>query len=138
MTRKYRQPGYQDEQPEKRPKRKRSSTPPELHSKQMPGFQEIARCTMCGAKAPHDIQTETQCSQCKTHLHSCRHCVFFDTSARYECTQELSERVNKKDIGNNCNLFVAKKTIERMPTSIRPATPKPKTARQAFDDLFKS
>ena len=138
MNRKYRQPGYQDGQTEKRPKRKKSSQPPELHSKQMPGFQEIVRCSMCGAKAPYDIQTETQCSQCKTYLHSCRHCVFFDTSARYECTQDLSERVNTKDTGNDCELFVAKKIIERMTTSIKPTAPKTKTAREAFNDLFKN
>ena len=141
MSRKYRQSGYQDNERESRARVRKPSRPrgaPEFRPKPMPSFQEVIRCTMCGATTSPDIGLETQCPKCGADLHTCRQCVFFDTSARLECTQKIPERIPRKSVRNQCGLFVAKKTIERQTTSFTPSTPGPKTAREAFDALFKN
>ena len=141
MSRKYRQPGYQDKERESRPRPRKTSKArgaPEFRPKPMPGFQEMVRCTMCGATTSPDIRLKTQCPKCAGDLHTCRQCVFFDTSAYLECTQKIPERIPRKGVGNQCDLFVPKKTIERKTTSLPPATSGPKTPREAFDALFKN
>ena len=142
MSRKYRQPGYQDNEREPRPKSRKSYKPRgprEFHAKRMPGFQDVVRCTMCGATTSSEIRRDSQCPKCGADLHTCRQCVFFDTSSRFECTQKILERIPRKSVRNQCGLFVAKKTVERQTTSSPPAsTPGPRTPREAFDALFKN
>jgi len=70
-------------------------------------------------------------------LHSCIQCVSFDTSARFECTQPLTERVSPKDERNMCALFAPRTTIERQTSTPAPQSPETNSARRAFDDLFK-
>src|SRR5687768_11356694 len=103
--RKYRQHGYQDSgdrnrsqpkpQQPKGPKGSRGEGPRPM---QMPGFQEVLRCSMCGAMVPPpvEISLESQCPKCRADLRSCKHCRHFDTGARFECTQEITERITKK------------------------------------------
>ena len=125
--RKYRQRGYQDEprQPAKRhekpaPEQKAPGRP--LQSESGPktpnlmGAHEVFRCARCGAD-----------------VHSCINCMSFDTSARWECTQQaLAARVTPKDERNLCAFFSPRTTVER-----ETSTAGPPSARQAFDDLFK-
>jgi hypothetical protein len=161
--RKYRQSGYQDSndrgrvqqkpQQPKGPQGPKGSNRGEGPRKmQMPGFQELLRCSMCGAVVPSpvDIGLESQCPKCKADLRSCKHCRHFDTGARFECTQELAERITRKDIRNTCELFIARTSIERETHdsggnngnsgagNSGGSTPRrPSDARSAFDDLFK-
>jgi hypothetical protein len=67
----------------------------------------------------------------------CKQCSFFDSSARFECLQAIPERVQPKNVRNQCTFFSAKKSIERETTSQSPRPAVPKTAREAFDALFK-
>src|SRR5262245_29290479 len=102
--RKYRQHGYQDNdrdrpkpKPQERAPKGSREGPRPMH---MPGFQEVLRCAMCGAVVPPpvDITFESACPKCRADLRSCKNCRNFDTSARFECTQPIPERITKKDI----------------------------------------
>ena len=102
----------------------------------MPGFAEVVRCALCGAKIIGvEIGLETQCPKCKSDLHTCKQCAHFDTSRRYECTQPIPARIPKKSVRNECSLFTMKKSIERETSSSGTGTPV--DARQAFHNLFK-
>src|ERR1700716_3481463 len=92
--RKYRQRGYQDE----------------------PRARELKRETP--AKEPRapgrPLDAAARCSRCGVDLHACIQCVSFDTSARFECSQDaLTARVAPKDARNACQLFSPHTTIER-------------------------
>jgi len=161
MDRKYGQRGYQDgggqdrerekgkprQQPKGAPKGALRDVP---RTVQMPGFQELLRCSLCGAIVPPpvDIGFESQCPKCNADLHSCKNCGHFDTGAQFECTQPIPERITKKDIRNTCEFFMARTSIERetrdsggQSRNETPApTPRPtdaQDARSAFDNLFK-
>jgi hypothetical protein len=160
MERKYGQRGYQEhdrdhgerverdrEKPREKPKGgPRGSKAREApRAMKMPGFQEVLRCSLCGTIVPPpvDIQYESQCPKCKADLHSCKNCRHFDTSAQFECTQPIPERITKKDLRNKCEFFMARTSIERETRdsggnggSNAPVT-KPSDARSAFDNLFK-
>jgi hypothetical protein len=148
MGRKYRQPGYQsEEQPARERKlqktRKTSDGP---RSPRMPGFQELMRCAMCGFIIPTSLEItgESRCPKCQADLRSCKHCRYFDTGARFECTQPVSVRVMAKDLRNDCEFFLPRTSVERETSSpangnsMSGPTPRaPKDARSAFDDLFR-
>ena len=95
----------------------------------MPGFREVVRCGRCG----HELDLDAaRCTRCGADLHSCAQCTFFDTSARFECTQQIAARVTPKDARNDCTFFEARVTVERETKSAGPVDP-----RKAFDDLFR-
>ena len=146
--RKYRQRGYQDEPRERGPKR--DKPPGREDAARAPGGRplqdaagprtpnlmashEVFRCARCGNRLGLPVDAGSRCSRCGADLHACVQCASFDTSARYECTQAIPARVAPKDAANACTLFAARTTIER-----QTGTQGPTSARQAFDDLFKS
>jgi len=105
---------------------------------------EVFRCARCGNLLAASVGLLDLCSKCGVDLHACIHCVSFDTSARWECTQndKIPARVAPKDERNTCTLFTPRTTVERQTSSPASTTPgsSPSTssgARKAFDDLFK-
>lgn len=160
MERKYGQHGYQDtvrdnggrerdpEKPREKPKGgPRGSKAREApRPMQMPGFQEVLRCSLCGTMVPTsaEITFESQCPKCKADLHSCKNCRHFDTGAQFQCTQPIPERITKKDLRNQCEFFMARTSIERETrdsgggNNTPVSSPTNSTdARNAFDNLFK-
>lgn len=147
--RKYRQRGYQDEQPAKRgsggPGGERRPVEPRAPGRQfqsasgpktpnLMASHEVFRCSRCGNRLTLPVGADDRCARCGVAVHSCINCVSFDTSARWECTQQaLVARVTPKDERNTCSFFDPRTTVERQ-TSTEAA---PNNARQAFDDLFK-
>ena len=141
--RKYRQRGYQDGTRERQP------GPPAPKAERAPGrhFQdaagprtpnlmashEVFRCARCGNLLALTVERDSRCRRCGADLHSCVQCVSFDTSARFECTEDtLTVRMSSKDTRNDCVFFAPRTTVER-----ETGTAGPPSARQAFDDLFK-
>jgi predicted RNA-binding Zn-ribbon protein involved in translation (DUF1610 family) len=98
----------------------------------MPGKREVSRCASCAMILPVGIDLQGRCPKCGFELHSCKQCAFFDTAARFECTQPITARVPKKDAQNHCNFYLLRTTIER-----ETSTSKPLDARQAFENLFR-
>jgi hypothetical protein len=158
MDRKYGQRGYMSddgdrdkdrEKPKEKPKggprgSRAKEEPRRMH---MPDFQEVLRCSLCGAIVPPPVEIvlESQCPKCKADLRSCKNCRHFDTAAQFECTQTIAERITKKDLRNSCQFFMARTSIERETRDSGgrtggTGTPSPTTssdARSAFDNLFK-
>jgi hypothetical protein len=99
----------------------------------MPGFQEVFRCSKCGTIQPTAIGPDTQCSKCSADLHTCSQCASFDAGARLECMQPIPARVSPKDVRNQCQFYSPRIKVERETGSAAA----PNNARKAFDDLFK-
>ena len=142
--RKYRQRGYQDEPRERGPKPAQRPQEPRAPGRPLQdaagprtpnlmGSHEVFRCARCGNRLGLPVESDSRCARCGVDVHSCINCVSFDTSARWECTQQaLTARVTPKDERNLCAFFSPRTTVER-----QTSTAAPTSARQAFDDLFK-
>jgi|SRR5580704_10310126 hypothetical protein len=142
--RKYRQRGYQDEPRSREPKRETPAREPRAPGRPLQdaagpktpnlmASHEVFRCSRCGNRLGVPVDADARCSRCGVDLHACIQCASFDTSARFECSQDaLTARVAPKDARNTCQLFSPRTTIER-----ETGTQGPPSARQAFDDLFK-
>lgn len=115
---------------------------------QMPGFQEVQRCSLCGVIVTNDVEItfESQCPKCKADLRSCKNCRHFDSGAQFECTEAIPERITKKDTRTSCEFFVTRTSIEKETrdsgggNSQKEAPSRPSDvsdARSAFDNLFK-
>jgi hypothetical protein len=131
--RKYRQRGYQDsgrEEREKRPAKRPETYGPRTPA--MPGKREVVRCASCATLLPAGLDVTGQCLRCGFELRSCKQCTYFDTSARFECTQPIKARITKKDAGNECPFYAVRTTVERETSTSRPLD-----ARSAFESLFK-
>jgi hypothetical protein len=150
--RKYRQRGYRDEPRERVPKGAKPAPPKErapgrvLQDERGPktpnlmAAHEVFRCARCGNLLSVPVGLLDRCAKCGVDLHACIQCVSFDTSARWECTEnaKLPARVAPKDERNTCTLFTPRTTVERQ-TSTPASTGSTPTnsAKRAFDDLFK-
>ena len=153
MERKYSQRGYMEsDAPKKKEKR-----PSEHRARQeqigprtprMVGTITRARCSNCGAVLQPGFDANGSCPRCSFELHCCKQCAYFDTAAQFECSRPISERIAKKDAGNDCTFYAFRTTIEKdtAPTAVTvsPASTsrgfasiRPNDARKAFDDLFK-
>ena len=153
--RKYRQRGYQDDPRARGPKGPSKPAPPKerapgrvLQDERGPktpnlmAMHEVFRCARCGNLLSVPVGLLDRCSKCGVDLHGCIECVSFDTSARWECTENarLPARVAPKDERNMCAFFTPRTTIERQtstPASKESAPASSNSARRAFDDLFK-
>ena len=156
--RKYRQRGYQDSPRERRPAqggpKPETPRPPADrietradkaerralggNAPNMPGFHEVMRCARCGNVFANAIQADSRCTRCGTDLRTCAQCESFDAGKRFECGQQIPQRVSPKDTRNTCELFSPRVTVERETHSqIQPQSQAPSGARKAFDDLFK-
>ncbi|MFH1574030.1 MAG: hypothetical protein ABIG68_08600 [Acidobacteriota bacterium] len=137
MTKKYRQPGYQDEG--NREKRQRPPSKPSSRgsaSRVETRFQGTTRCNNCAAEiqVAGQIEVTERCRSCGTDLHTCRNCLHFDPAARNECNQPVLARVANKGANNLCTHFEPKVLIEKKGSG---AAAKTDSHRQAFLDLFK-
>jgi len=139
--RKYRQHGYQDsgekghasgEKSTDRPARKDTFGPRPL---QMAAKRTVSRCSQCGTLLPSAGEIPEKCPKCGFELHSCKQCMYFDPSSRFECMQPVPERIPRKDVKKECRFYAIRVTSEKETTT--PAAAKPASARQAFDNLFK-
>jgi hypothetical protein len=154
--RKYRQRGYQDEPRSREPRGEKPAAPPKERAPggrplqdaagprtpNLMASHEVFRCARCGNLLTLDVGPTAGCSKCGVDLHACIQCASFDTSARWECTQnaKLPARVAPKDERNLCVFFTPRTTIERQtssPTVHQESSPGSSSARKAFDDLFK-
>jgi len=136
--RKYRQRGYQDtgrEERESRPKARQENFGP--RTPKMPGTHAVSRCGGCGGVLPDGIDPNGKCPRCGFELHSCKQCAYFDTSARFECTQPVLVRIPRKDVKNECGFYSMRFTVERQTTLPQGARPQRNDPRQAFENLFK-
>ena len=136
--RKYRQPGYmdRDDKPEKRandksPRKENTFGPRPL---QMAATRSVSRCAQCGTVLQLMSDEPGQCSKCGFELHSCKQCTYFDPTSRFECTQQIVERVPRKDVRNTCTFYSMRVMLEKETSA---STMRVDDARKAFENLFK-
>jgi hypothetical protein len=83
---------------------------------------------------PITADSLAQCPQCRAELHACRQCAHFDPARRFECAQDIPERITDKRARNACPLFSLMVTVERDTSG---GSVRPEDARRAFGNLFK-
>jgi len=136
--RKYRQHGYQDSGESKRESRAPKPKPQDMtfgpRPLNMPGARTVSRCAQCGALVGPMTEVDAKCPKCGLALHSCKMCVHFDTSARFECRKPVPARVFPKDAANLCDMYEIRQSVERETTS---SGVRATDARAAFENLFK-
>jgi hypothetical protein len=93
-----------------------------------------SRCAECGAVLPITADSLTQCPHCQAGLHACRQCAHFDPARRFECAQDVPERIGDKKSPNDCALFSLLVTVERDTSA---GATRPVDVRRSFNDLFK-
>src|SRR5512135_847299 len=138
--RKYRHRGYMDSGSESTARRPSGPKQPREGPRGRGVDQDKAvvfRCKHCGERVLDldSIVAGARCRKCGEALHACSQCTFFDTSARFECTQPIPARIVSKKAGNECTYFSPAKTFDL--TGAR-GTATPDDARAAFDALFKN
>jgi hypothetical protein len=135
MSRKYRQRGYQDDEPrESRHPPRASGQRPEGPRGRGLGKPTVStfRCARCGSKqVGSEVDSEAVCAACGSALHTCTNCRFFDSAAPNECRAEIVERIAGKSSRNDCTQFESKVAQETAAES-----PAPGDARAEFDALF--
>jgi hypothetical protein len=96
----------------------------------------VVTCKKCGnrIRSLEEVTSASSCPRCGQALHCCAQCRSFDTSARFECTQPIPERVPKKNDRNDCSFFTALVSFDLTGAK---AQGTPDDARAAFDRLFK-
>ncbi len=150
--RKYRHRGYQDSGDSRSSSAPRGSQPPRPKPDGPRGrglgapTEAVFRCAVCGAKRQVSLEpghadfpaVDATCGGCGTALHSCTHCIQFDSAVHWECRRaaDLPARVAKKNAANDCALWVPKTAQEFGADRDRPAAPS-NDPRAAFDALFK-
>jgi predicted RNA-binding Zn-ribbon protein involved in translation (DUF1610 family) len=136
--RKYRQHGYQDSGESKPQSRAPKPKPQDMtfgpRPLNMPGARTVSRCAQCGALVNAMTEADANCPKCGLALHSCKMCVHFDTSSRFECRQPIPARVFPKDAVNACTMYEIRQSVERETTS---GGVRANDARAAFENLFK-
>ncbi len=139
--RKYRHRGYMDSDRSSSPGRRPSGPrPPRGEGPRGRGADiekaVVFACRACGEKRRdlEGIRSDSTCVRCGAALHACRQCAYFDTSARFECTQPIPARVPDKNTRNACRFYAPAKSFDLAGTK---ALNTPEDARAAFDRLFK-
>jgi phage FluMu protein Com len=150
VDRKYGHRGYREaEKQERHEKKDRERKPPQggprgatdhlgPRTPRMVGTVTRARCSNCGAVLVAGFDPNGKCPKCR----------FFDTGAKFECTQPIPARISPKDAKNDCTFYEFRTTVEKdtAPTSYMqptqtpaeaPSPARPLDARQAFENLFK-
>ena len=90
-------------------------------------------CHKCSTNIPlidSKVARKEECPSCKSDLHVCYNCKFYDPKAYNECAETQAERVLDKDRSNYCDYFV-------VATEGKKNTNTSQEALKKLDDLFK-
>lgn len=138
--RKYRHRGYMDQEGEVRSGRGATPRAPRPEGPRGRGVDQakavVFACRACGEKRRdfEEIGFDSVCGKCGAPLHACAQCAHFDTSARWECTQPIPERIAAKKLRNTCGFYTPARSFDLTGTRAEPSAD---DARTAFDRLFK-
>ena len=147
--RKYKHKGYQDSGGyssnsggSSRPQSPRPDPPKERlegapRGRTAGGFgPDVFKCNACGTQRLGFEQPtpDEVCVKCAAPLHSCGNCRSFDTTAPWECRENIPARISGKHAKNECTFFSPKVVRDLAVGKGRVETPD--GARKAFDALF--
>jgi len=139
--RKYRHRGYMDSGGRRDDAPRERSGPPRPRGEGPRGrsvgteANAVFKCNACGEKVRSldEVDAESVCARCGQELHTCSHCSHYDPQARFQCTEEIPERIAKKLKKNECEFFAPKVVLDLTGDKPKDAD----DARSAFDKLFK-
>jgi len=160
MSRKYRQPGYQDSDREEPATERRPAPAPQeltreeriqrrsLRHATAREANEVIRCHRCGRNIQSSgaIVKDTTCPHCAAQLHCCRTCRNFDSSARWQCRAAITQPVPDKSAANDCALYAPRVVLDTTgrrssggpsPGPGPSSAPAGNSAKEQFDSLFK-
>ena len=69
------------------------------------------QCWKCGAplvEVPLPLSRLAECATCRTDLHVCRMCRWYDTRVAKQCREPIAEAVQDKQRANFCDYFEAR------------------------------
>lgn len=137
--RKYGQPGYQDSSDSSPRERKSGPRPERRPGPSGRGFGKptatVFRCSVCGDKQGVEaVGVNSECGKCKAELHTCTHCMHFDSSLANECRRPGITYISSKAKANSCPEFTPKASKEI--AQDRTKEPSGSDAKSAFDALF--
>jgi hypothetical protein len=133
--RKYSQRGYMDSGGGKRefredrplldrPRQQGPKPPIDVTGPRLPRLVQpvtASRCWNCSTTLPADMDFRENCPKCNSALHCCKQCTHFEPSTRFQCLKPIPERVNKKDISNECSFFKPRVTVARDTPQAKPS-----------------
>lgn len=98
-------------------------------------------CQKCGnnleaflSKLPGNKPSrQDTCPQCLSDLKSCLNCEFYDSSRKWECREDISERVSDKEKNNFCDYF----SMNRKASKKSDSEPSRNALLNAAEALFK-
>lgn len=69
--------------------------------------QGVLRCFQCGAEISYRdrIGIREECDKCRSDVHVCRNCEFYDPKVYNECREPQAEVIREKDRANVCDYF---------------------------------
>ncbi len=91
-------------------------------------------CWKCGTSAaelPLPLSRLAECPKCRTYLHVCRLCRFYDPRITSQCREERAEEVRDKEHANFCDWFKPRPNAHRSPSE-----GKTQAAKSKLDALF--
>ena len=65
-------------------------------------------CWRCGASLSHlslPLSRMDECRECRSSLHVCRLCIYYDPSVPRSCREDGAEEVKEKERPNFCDWF---------------------------------
>lgn len=90
-------------------------------------------CWKCGKTIDQEyIGREDECPECKTDLHSCLNCDFYEPELHAQCREYDGEMISDKQKRNFCSSF----KVKRVFSSVQSQKAKAEDAREAFKNLF--
>jgi hypothetical protein len=72
-------------------------------------MQDELVCWRCGeslADLPLPLARLAECRACRTELHVCRMCRYYDTSVAKSCREPVADEVSDKERANFCGWFM--------------------------------
>lgn len=96
----------------------------------------MAECWQCEGDlgALRKVGREELCASCAAWIHSCKNCRNWNESSR-SCEEPAAEWVHDRERANFCDFFALPAPGDKGGPSERAGSPK--SARAAFDKLFK-
>jgi hypothetical protein len=96
-------------------------------------MQAALTCWKCGGSLSGlslPFLRSDECPACRTQLHVCRMCRFYDLSKAKQCAEPVADPVLDKERANFCGYF------EAVAGRFKPANPAADHARTSLEALF--
>ncbi len=67
------------------------------------------KCFQCQTELSYmdRVGLREECPKCRSDVHVCRNCQFYDPKVYNECRENQAERVSERDRANRCDYFSA-------------------------------